>query len=241
MRDSISLTTKIKIVPSIICADMGNLEKELLTLERAGADLIHADVFDGHFVPNFALDSTLIRYICSHTRIPVEVHLAVEEPGRFLDLFSRVGASIITVHVESTPNIMWVINQLRELGIKASVALNPATPVDHLEYLIEYLDMVVVMAVNPGFRGQEFLPRTLDKIRAIRKQANKKNQRLDIEVDGGISEKVVQSVCSAGANVIIGGAAIFDTGKSRKESIRRLREICDFAVEDSSNHPAVEQ
>lgn len=241
MNNCSTAMSKVKIAPSIICADLGNLEKELAALEQAGADLIHADVFDGHFVPNFALHPTLIRYICSHSRIPVEVHLAVEEPERFIDLFSTVGATIITVHVESTPNIVRVINHIRELGIKASVALNPATPVAHLEYLIGDVDMVVVMAVNPGFRGQAFLPRTIDKIRAIRHLANKKNQPLDIEVDGGINEKVAQVVYRAGANVIIGGATIFDTGSSLKESICRLRQACGSAVEDPNNRSGRER
>ncbi len=226
MREFSTPMSKVKIAPSIICADFGNLEKELAALERAGADLLHADVMDGHFVQNFALNPTIIHYICSHSRIPVEVHLVVEEPERFIDLFSTVGASIITVHVESTNNIVRVINRIKQLGIKASVAINPATPVGHLDYILEYLDMVVVMAVNPGFRGQVFLARTVDKIEAIRNLAARRKQHLDIEVDGGMNERTAQSVCRAGANVIIGGAAIFDTGKSREESIRRLRDAC---------------
>ncbi len=201
-----------KIAPSILSADFSRLGDEVRAVEQAGADYIHVDVMDGHFVPNITIGPLIVEAVRRSTRLPLDVHLMISEPDRYIDAFVSAGADILSVHPETLEHLHRTLQHIRSRGAKAAVALNPATPLDILEYVLEDLDMVLLMTVNPGFGGQEFIPAVLPKITRLREIINQKGLKTDIEVDGGISPETIGRVSSAGADVFVAGSAIFLSG-----------------------------
>ena len=217
------------IAPSILSADFGRLAAEVGAISEAGADLIHVDVMDGHFVPNLTIGPPVVKAIRKATKVPLDVHLMIEQPERWVGAYADAGADIISVHAEAAVHLHRTLEAIRAAGKKPAVALNPATPIDHLRYVLDFCDMVLVMSVNPGFGGQSFIPQVLEKIRALRHEADTRGLELDIEVDGGIKVDNVDVVARAGANVIVSGSGIFGAG-DYKETIARLRERADLAA-----------
>ena len=212
-----------KIAPSILSADFTRLGEEIKEVKRAGADYIHIDVMDGHFVPNITIGPMIVKAARRATTLPLDVHLMISEPDLFLDAFAQAGASIITVHAETLNHLHRTIHYIRERGVKAAESLNPATPLDVLEYILEDLDMVLLMTVNPGFEGQAFIPAVIPKIERLREEIDNRGLKIDIEVDGGISAETIGLVSSAGANVFVAGSAIFYSGDYDK-AISALRK-----------------
>jgi ribulose-phosphate 3-epimerase len=213
----------IKIAPSILSADFAQLATEIKAIEEGGADYVHVDVMDGHFVPNITIGPLLVGAIRPHTRLPLDVHLMIEQPDRYIPDFVKAGADIISVHTEACPHLHRSVQLIKSLGVKASVALNPHTPLSTIEHILPELDMVLLMTVNPGFGGQKFIELTLPKIRALRDMlAQRKLQRIDIEVDGGINPETSALVREAGANVLVAGSAVYGAD-DRSEAIRLIR------------------
>ncbi len=199
----------IKLAPSILAADFTILGEQIGHLEKAGAEYLHIDVMDGMFVPSISFGMPVIASIRKTTNLFFDVHLMVEEPIRFLEAFKEAGADLITVHAEACKHLHRTVSRIKELGLKAGVSINPATPVSVLEYVLEELDMVLIMTVNPGFGGQSFIDATLPKIEVLKKMIQKTGKEIDIQVDGGISVQNVERVMNAGANVIVAGTSIF--------------------------------
>ncbi|MCR4624880.1 MAG: ribulose-phosphate 3-epimerase [Lachnospiraceae bacterium] len=198
-----------QLAPSILAADFFRLGEQIKEVEKAGARYLHIDVMDGTFVPSISFGLPLITSIRKNTGLIFDVHLMVTEPERFVDQFADAGADIITVHYEACTHLNRTLKHIKERGIKAGVALNPATIPDNLRYLYDYMDMILVMSVNPGFGGQEFIPETLDKLREVRKLVKESGRDIDIEVDGGITLDNVSEILGAGANVIVSGSSVF--------------------------------
>lgn len=209
------MQNKISIAPSILSADFGRLNEEIQSVESY-AELIHVDVMDGHFVPNITIGAPIVSKI--RTKLPLDCHLMIENPERFFEDFAKAGASILTVHQETCPHLHRSIQALKVLGLKAGVALNPATPLDTIVEILDDIDMVLLMTVNPGFGGQKFIESVLPKIEKLRRLRPK----LDIEVDGGINAETARAVCKAGANILVSGSYIFGA-KNRRAAIERLR------------------
>lgn len=205
----------VKIAPSILSADFGKINEEILTVEPY-CDWIHVDVMDGHFVPNITMGPCIVKALRS--KLPLDVHLMIENPGNYIEEFAKAGAANITVHQEATVHLHRLIQQIKALGVKAGVSLNPATPADSLKHVIGDLDLVLVMSVNPGFGGQEFIPSAVDKIRELRSMRSD----LLIEVDGGINEETAKLCVSAGADVLVAGSYIFKAA-DRVKAIENLR------------------
>jgi ribulose-phosphate 3-epimerase len=199
----------IQIAPSILSADFCRLGEQVAAAEAGGADCIHCDVMDGHFVPNMTIGPLVVEAVRRATTLPVDVHLMIEQPERYIPAFVAAGANSLSVHTETCPHLHRTIQQIRELGACAGVALNPATPLNTLDEILPELDMVLVMTVNPGFGGQSFIEATCDKVRRLRERAQKMGVSLDIEVDGGINVETVARVVEAGANVLVAGSAVF--------------------------------
>lgn len=214
--------------PSILSADFAKLGEETRRAAEAGAQYIHIDVMDGQFVPNLTFGPPVIHAIRPYTDHCFDVHLMIEDPMRYLDAFRDAGADILTVHQETCRHLDRVIQAIKERGMKAAVALNPATPVSLLDDILPVLDMVLVMSVNPGFGGQKFIPYTLDKIRKLREKANASSLNLDIEVDGGVTTENVSEILKAGANVIVAGSAVFrgDPTKNIKHFLQSFEKAC---------------
>ena len=213
----------IKIAPSILSADFSKLGEEVIKLNDAGADFIHIDVMDGEFVPNITFGMPVIKAIRNKTNKVFDVHLMINNPRRYIDGFIDAGADIITLHYEAEKHLDRAIQYIKSKGVKAAVALNPATPVCVLKNIIANLDMVLIMSVNPGFGGQSFIPYSLDKIKEVKEMAIKAgNENILIQVDGGIGKDNVKDVIEAGANVIVAGSAIFNGGDI-EENIKSLR------------------
>lgn len=212
-----------KIAPSILSADFTRLGEEIKDVEKAGADYIHIDVMDGHFVPNITIGPMIVKAARRVTDLPLDVHLMISDPDYFIKDFAEAGASIITVHAETLNHLHRTIQLIRDKGVRPGVVLNPATPLGVLEYILDQLDMVVLMTVNPGFEAQKFIPEVILKIRRLRKMVNGLNLNLEIEVDGGIDPENIGRVSSAGANVFVAGSAIYYS-KDYKETIRLMRE-----------------
>ncbi len=200
----------VKVAPSILSADFANLREEIEKLDKGGADYIHLDVMDGNFVPNITFGPPIIKKIRSITDVPFDVHLMIEKPERYIEDFVKAGADILTVHVEASTHLHRTIESIKSYGIKAGVALNPATPINSIEYVLEYLDLVLIMTVNPGFGGQKFIESTKRKIVELRKIVEKRNLNLLIEADGGIKLDNYKEIVKCGLDIIVVGSGIFE-------------------------------
>ena len=198
-----------KLAPSILSADFGNLLEDIRKVEKGGADLLHIDVMDGHFVPNITIGPLILESIKDRTNIPFDVHLMIENPDLYIQDFVKSGASIITVHVEACKHIHRTIQNIKSYGIKAGVSLNPGTSLSTIEYILNEVDMVLIMSVNPGFGGQKFVASAFDKISSLKKMINDRNLDVEIEVDGGIKLENATEVIKAGADILVAGSAIF--------------------------------
>jgi len=217
------------IAPSILSADFGRLAEEIAAVEEAGADLIHVDVMDGHFVPNITLGPLVVKAAKKVAKTPLDVHLMIENPGQYIDAFADAGADWITVHVESGPHPHRLVSQIRARGCRPGVALNPATPLNTLDYLLDEVDLVMLMSVNPGFGGQKFIESSLRKIAALQKKANQRGLKLDIEVDGGVAPATIARIAAAGANIFVAGSAVYRSSDYRA-TIAILRERAEAAI-----------
>ena len=211
-----------KLAPSILSADFRRLGEEVAAVSAAGADYIHVDVMDGHFVPNITIGPLVVEAARRSTHLPLDVHLMISEADRYLEDFVRAGANLISVHVEVLPHLHRTLQRIRELGVKASATLNPSTPLVTIEHVLEQLDMVLLMTVNPGFGGQEFIPAMIPKIRDLRRMIDERGLTVDVEVDGGINAETIGAVARAGADVFVAGSAVFHTS-NYGETLRLFR------------------
>ena len=213
----------IEIAPSILSADFSRLGLEIEAVERGGAGLIHVDVMDGHFVPNITVGLPVVKAVARATRLPVDAHLMISEPGRYAEQFVKAGAQMVSVHVEADANLHRTVMAIKSAGAQAGVVINPATPVAALEEILDFVDYVLVMSVNPGFGGQEFIPTAIDKLRRLRRMIEERRLKTRIEIDGGIDLENIQSVAAAGAEIIVAGSAIFGAPDA-SVAVRELRE-----------------
>src|SRR6185437_15743449 len=211
------------IAPSILSADFARLGEEIRRVEEAGADLIHFDVMDGHFVPNLSIGVPVLESVRKITRLPLDAHLMISEPARYLKTFTESGANSISVHAEVCDDLRAIASRIHELGARASVAINPETPVERVLAAAEHLDMILVMSVHPGFGGQGFIAESLDKLRAVRREIERRGLKVDVEVDGGIKIDNIGAVAEAGANVFVSGSGIFGH-ENYREIIADMRE-----------------
>lgn len=214
----------IKIAPSILSADFAKLGEEIKDVENGGADYIHVDVMDGHFVPNITIGPLIVEAIRPITKLPLDVHLMIENPDQYISAFAHAGADFITVHVEACPHLHRTIQLIKSHGVKAGVVLNPATPVDTIKHVIEDIDLVLLMTVNPGFGGQKFIHSVLPKIEEVAGMVKEKNLNVEIEVDGGVNEETARLCVGAGANVLVAGSAIYNQA-DRKAAIEKIRNM----------------
>ena len=215
---------KIQISPSILSADFSQLGKEIKRLEEAGADLIHVDVMDGHFVPNLTIGPPVIKALKKNCSIKFDVHLMISPVHKFIDAYSDAGADIITIHPEATDDLSASIKKIKDLGKKVGVSLNPETKVNVIKNYLEEIDLVLIMSVNPGFGGQKFMPKVLDKIKELKKMKNEKNIDFDIEIDGGINFENSKIAIEAGANILVSGTTIFKSNNGDiKKNIKLLK------------------
>jgi ribulose-phosphate 3-epimerase len=210
------------IAPSILSADFARLGEEIRKVEDAGADLIHFDVMDGHFVPNLSIGIPVLESVRAITRLPLDAHLMIEQPERYIEAFAKAGANSISVHAEVCPDIPGIAGRIRQHGVRASVAINPETGPDRVLAAAGHLDMILVMSVHPGFGGQSFIPESVSKLRTIRRELDKQGLAIDLEVDGGIKVENLSQVAEAGANIFVSGSGIFGHG-DYTEIIRRMR------------------
>jgi len=214
----------IKIAPSILSADFSKLGEEIKKVEAAGADLIHLDVMDGHFVPNLTIGPLIVKACRKITKLPLDVHLMIENPDRYIPDFAKAGADIITIQVEASKNLDEDIELIKRNNVKPGVVVNPATSVESVYSVLDKIDMVLIMSVNPGFEAQKFMPEVLPKIKELKKSIKHRALSIDIEVDGGINLETAKEVVKAGANVLVAGSAIF-YAKDYKDIIRKFKSL----------------
>lgn len=213
----------LKIAPSVLSADFTNLERQIHLVEQGGADWLHLDIMDGHFVPNLTFGPLIVKAIRSITRLPLDVHLMIEHPDQYLEDFKKAGSNRLTVHVETCPHLLRTIQRIQELGMKAGVTLNPATSALRLKEMIPYVDLVLVMTVNPGFGGQKFITSMFKKIEAVSTMMVNADSRAELEVDGGVDESNASKLVRAGATVLVAGNSIFSKNNIPK-AIRNIRK-----------------
>jgi len=211
------------VAPSILSADFSKLGDEIRSVEAAGADWIHVDVMDGHFVPNITMGPLIVDAVRQVTALPIDVHLMIENPDRYVTDFANAGASLISVHVEACTHLNLTVQKIKEAGLQAGAVLNPTTAVDSLQWVLEYIDLVLIMSVNPGFGGQAFIPNSVDKIRNVHQMLEERDLTVFLEVDGGVNDRTISSVAGAGANVFVAGSAVFGN-KDYAKAIRQLRK-----------------
>ncbi len=225
----------VQIAPSILSADFAALGAAVAAAERGGADLIHVDVMDGHFVPNITIGVPVVKSLRRIAKVPLDVHLMIEDPDRYIDAFAEAGAAMISVHVEALRHLHRTIQAIKKLGVKAGVAINPATPIVMLEDVAADLDYVVVMSVNPGFGGQTFIPRSESKVREVRALLDRAGNTAPVEIDGGVDQGNVAQVVSAGARIIVAGSAVFNT----PDPERAVRELKAAAIAAAAGSPVM--
>jgi ribulose-phosphate 3-epimerase len=211
------------IAPSILSADFERLGDEVKAVEAAGADWIHADVMDGHFVPNITFGPLIVEAVRRVTALPIDVHLMIENPDEYIPAFAKAGAGYISVHIETCTHLNRSIHLIRECGAKPGVVLNPSTPLQLIDWIIEYVDYVLVMSVNPGFGGQAFIPNSLDKIKELRRMIHNRKLSTLIEIDGGVNKKTISAIADAGVDIFVAGSAIFGS-TDYKKTISNFRE-----------------
>lgn len=214
---------RIKLAPSILSADFSRLGEQVAEVTKAGADYIHVDVMDGHFVPNITIGAPVVASLRSWTALPLDVHLMIERPEAHISQFAEAGANIITVHVEAATHLHRLVEAIKGLGVKAGVALNPATPLSSLDEVLPLLDLILVMTVNPGFGGQAFIGSMMDKIARLRRILDGRQAKVELEVDGGITAGIAPKVAEAGAEVLVAGAAIFGSKQSAGKALQEMR------------------
>jgi len=216
-------SSEVKLAPSILSADFARLGEQVAEATRAGADYIHVDVMDGHFVPQITIGAPVMAAIRPHTNLPLDVHLMIEAPEHQIKQFADAGADIIVVHIEACPHIYYAVKKIKESRVKAGVALNPGTPIETLNEILPSLDLVLVMTVNPGFGGQAFIENTLDKIARLRTELDEKGLAAELEVDGGINAEIAPRVVQAGARVLVAGASVFSSGQTVEKALKMIR------------------
>jgi ribulose-phosphate 3-epimerase len=226
---------KVRLAPSVLSADFANLAADIAAVERGGADLIHVDVMDGHFVPNITIGPPVVRAIKRVAKVPLDVHLMIEEPDRYIDDFVDAGASMISVHVEVLPHLHRTLSYIRKRGVQAGVVLNPSTPVVSIENVAGDVDFVLVMSVNPGFGGQSFIPRSVEKIREVRALLDNAGNTAPVEVDGGIDLQTIGAVVAAGAELIVAGQAVFGQ-RQPEQSARALKDVAIVEARKHGSH-----
>lgn len=219
----------IEIAPSILSADFARLAEEIEAVTRGGASLLHVDVMDGHFVPNITVGLPVVKAIARATKLPIDAHLMIEEPGLYVERFVDAGASLVSVHVETEPHLHRTLTCIKEKGAQAGVAINPATPLVEIEEALPYADFVLLMSVNPGFGGQKFIETSLDKLRRLRRMIDERKLRTRIEIDGGIGRDNIAQVVEAGAEIIVAGSAIY----GEEDPAQAVRDLRDAALVNS--------
>jgi ribulose-phosphate 3-epimerase len=224
----------IRIAPSILSANFAALGDEIRRVEEAGANAIHVDVMDGHFVPNITVGPQVVRSIRKVTKLPLDVHLMITDPDKYIPAFAEAGANILTIHAEATVHLDRTLNFIRSRNVLVGVSINPATPISAVEYAVGLADMLLIMTVNPGFGGQQFIPYTVEKIRRARQMIEERNYRCVIEVDGGIDSATVPPVVKAGAEMLVAGSAIFHAPDPARK-VKELLEIADSVGYDRGN------
>lgn len=219
----------IKIAPSILAADFSKLGEEVLEVEKAGADWIHVDVMDGHFVPNISFGPIVLNAIRPLTKLPMDVHLMIENPDQYIEEFAKAGADFITVHVEACPHLHRTIQLIRSLGVKPGVVLNPHTPIETIQHVLEDIDLALFMTVNPGFGGQKFIHSVVPKVKQLSDIIKEKGLSVEIEIDGGINEETIGACAEAGATVFVAGSAIYSK-KDRMQALQAIRKAGEEAI-----------
>lgn len=214
----------VKVAPSILSANFAKLGEEIKDVEVGGADLIHVDVMDGHFVPNITIGPLIVDAIRPITKLPLDVHLMIENPEQYIEAFAKAGADFITVHQEACIHLHRTLHLIKSYGVKAGVVLNPATPVEMIQHVIEDCDMVLLMSVNPGFGGQKFIPSVVPKIRQLKRMIIEKGLQTEIEIDGGINRETAKLCVEAGADVLVAGSAIYNQ-EDRKKAIEEMKAV----------------
>ncbi len=217
-----------QIAPSLLSADFTRLGEEIAAVERAGADLLHFDVMDGHFVPNISMGVPILQAVRKVTKLPLDAHLMISEPEKYVEVFIKSGANSVSVHSEVCPDIPKMAKRIRELGARASIGVNPETSIDRVIAAAEHLDMILIMSVHPGFGGQEFIPASLQKLREVRRELKRRGLSIDVEIDGGVKADNIADVKAAGANVFVSGSGIFGE-KDYRKIIAEMRDLIAHA------------